>query len=588
LAINIGKELVETTDVDAGISVEKAQRLAKRKFKAGYIDEAKSIYQDILLKFPKCTKAAQGLREITLRETSDLRSLQEPPITQVEAIKRLYLQSEPIKAFELCEVLISQYPHSATLFNLKGALLKSLGYLDLAIEAYNICLSIRPNYAEPYYNIGIALQKQGKPIEAIEMYMKALSIKPNYAEAYNNIGNAYQEQGKLNEAKAAYTKALSIKLDFAEAHNNMGMILQKQKKLEKAIKAYTKAISFKSNSAEAYNNIGNAHKDNGSLGEAISAYTKALSIKPNYVKALHNAADLCVQLSDNVVFNTQIAKLLETNRLFNSPKLQIQQAIKAFMVADEYLVRKCLNNYDRIDQQIFGELKDNDQVFCSAYYLYLSQLIKSLNVSKTKSQLGDCVYHIGDSHCLSYAHHVIHFARTEHQILPKITFGGKAFHFANKNPNKFKAITKANFDALSNASKLLITFGEIDCRPNEGFITAARKTNKSTSSLINDTVKGYLNWFAVQNEQKNHHLQFFNVAAPVYNKSITANLNYEVAETVALFNDAMAKYSQVHRFKLIDVYSFTVSNNGFSNEIYHIDGYHLGPSALPKIASQLF
>lgn len=587
MEINIVKELAETTDIHTGNTLETALRLAKRKIKAGYIDEAELIYQEILLKFPKCIEAKEGLRKLSLPLTSDSMSQHEPPEDRVDEIKSLYLQAQPRKAFERCEALISKYPRSATLFNLKGALLKSLGYLDLAIEAYQLCLSIRPNYAEPYFNIGIALQKQGKPIEAIVMYTKALSIKPNYAEAYNNMGNAYQEQGKLNEAEVAYKKALSIRPDFAEAYNNMGMTLQKQKKLEQAIEAYTKALSIKPDSAEACNNIANVHKEQGSLSEAIAAYTKALSIRPTYVKAIQNTSDLCVQLSNNVAFNRQIAHLLENIDFFHSPKLHILQAIKAFMVADEDLVREHLNSYERIDQQIVGELKENDQVFCSAYYLYLKQLLTSLSVLETKSQLGDVVYHLGDSHCLSYANHEISIDGIEHKVAPLITFGGKAFHFAKENPNNFKAITKANFDALSNHSKILISFGEIDCRPNEGFITTARKTYKSTSSLINDTVESYLNWFAAQNAQKNHNLQFFNIAAPVYNNSLTDKLNYEVAETVALFNDAMAKYSHVCRFNLIDVYNFTVGNNGFSNEIYHIDGCHLGPSAIPKIASQL-
>jgi len=37
--------------------------------------------------------------------------------------------------------------------------------------------------------MGNALKGQGKLDEAIEAYKKALSIKPDYAEAYYNMGN---------------------------------------------------------------------------------------------------------------------------------------------------------------------------------------------------------------------------------------------------------------------------------------------------------------------------------------------------------------------------------------------------------------
>ena len=49
-------------------------------------------------------------------------------------------------------------------------------------------------------------KSQGKLEEAIEAYTKALSIKPDYADAYYNMGNALQEQGKLEEAIEAYSK----------------------------------------------------------------------------------------------------------------------------------------------------------------------------------------------------------------------------------------------------------------------------------------------------------------------------------------------------------------------------------------------
>jgi len=169
-----------------------------------------------------------------------------------------------------------------------GNALKDQGKLDEAIAAYNKALSIKPDYAEAYYNMGNALQDQGKLDEAIAAYNKALSIKPDYADAYNNMGNALKDQGKLDEAIAAYNKALSIKPDYAEAYNNMGNALKEQGKLDEAIAAYNKALSIKPDYANAYNNMGNALKDQGKLDEAIAAYNKALSIKPDYAEAYNN------------------------------------------------------------------------------------------------------------------------------------------------------------------------------------------------------------------------------------------------------------------------------------------------------------
>ena len=82
--------------------------------------------------------------------------------------------------------------------------------------------------------MGSALKELDKLDEAIEALNKAISIKPDYAEAYYNLGNTFREKGKLNRAIETYTKAVSIKLDYAEAYNNMGIALADQGKPEEA------------------------------------------------------------------------------------------------------------------------------------------------------------------------------------------------------------------------------------------------------------------------------------------------------------------------------------------------------------------
>ena len=79
----------------------------------------------------------------------------------------------------------------------------------------------------PITTWAVTLKEQGKLDEAIASYTKALSLKPDYAEAYYNMGNALQEQGKLDEAIEAYTKALELKPDYAEPYYNMGAASQR-------------------------------------------------------------------------------------------------------------------------------------------------------------------------------------------------------------------------------------------------------------------------------------------------------------------------------------------------------------------------
>ena len=78
-----------------------------------------------------------------------------------------------------------------------------------------------------------------------------------------------------------------------------------------------------------------------------------------------------------------------------------------------------------------------------------------------------------------------------------------------------------------------------------------------------------------------------NVPAPVYNKMYKADLNTKVARIVSLFNTALKKYTLQHGFDMVDVFKFTAGLEGFSNGLYHVDGVHLGATAIPEIAYQL-
>ena len=197
------------------------------------------------------------------------------------------------------------------------------------------------------------------------------------------------------------------------------------------------------------------------------------------------------------------------------------------------------------------------------------------------------VYHLGESHSLSYAHRNITVGGSNFRIAPRITFGAKAFHFSRTKHDNFKAITKAHFVSLPKSSKVFLSFGEIDCRPNEGFISAARKLDKPLEELIDQTTEGYVQWFLEQNAVQRHHLYFINVPAPVYDEKLTAEINSKAARTVALFNIALKKYSLQHGFDMVDVFKFTACSGGFSNGLFHVDDYHLGAKAIAEIEQQL-
>ena len=146
------------------------------------------------------------------------------------------------------------------------------------------------------------------------------------------------------------------------------------------------------------------------------------------------------------------------------------------------------------------------------------------------------IYHVGESHCLSYAHSEFCIAGKRHVIIPKIIFGAKSFHFSTSSENPYKAITKSHLINIPRGSKVFISFGEIDCRADEGIIKYIYKTGKSINEIINDTVNGYIEWFLKHNIVGRHKFYFFNIPAPMYDSKFTQQTNNKVSKIIEIFN----------------------------------------------------
>ena len=108
--------------------------------------------------------------------------MQEPHQEQLQSQINLYTQRSVSRGSNSSLTITKKFPNSVVLHNIVGATNQSLGNLDKAIQAYKKAISIKPDYADAYYNIDNVLKTQGNLDEAIKLtYQEALSIKLKYA-----------------------------------------------------------------------------------------------------------------------------------------------------------------------------------------------------------------------------------------------------------------------------------------------------------------------------------------------------------------------------------------------------------------------
>ena len=316
------------------LKLDQAIRLAKKKSKEDTGEEAKRIYQDILIKFPKNKRAMEGLKALVGTRVGKASKVQDPPQEQQQLLISLYNERQFIQVLEQITVLLEMFPNSSFLHNISGAVYKGLGHLDTSIEAYKKALALKPDSAVAFYNMGNVLKERGKLEEAIEAYNKALVFNPDYADAQNNIGNVLQDQSKLEDAISAFKKALSLKPNCAEAYCNIGNAFAAQGNLEEAIIAYRKSLSINPDSVVAHSHMAAVFADQGKLEEAIEAYSKALAINPDYGDAhnglsfaLLNVGELKRGL-DEYEWRWKSTKYISSKRHFSQPLWDGQKSLQ--------------------------------------------------------------------------------------------------------------------------------------------------------------------------------------------------------------------------------------------------------------------
>lgn len=157
---------------------------------------------------------------------SKLQATQEPSESELHFIVELYSQGELLKALSITEELKSNFPRSATLYNLCGAIHAALFHYALAIENYQRAIELEPDFADLYFNMASAQIDCGELDAAIKSYRRAIAIDPRYVEAYSDLGLALQEKAQWEEAIDCFTHALALDPNYADAHSNMASALQ--------------------------------------------------------------------------------------------------------------------------------------------------------------------------------------------------------------------------------------------------------------------------------------------------------------------------------------------------------------------------
>ena len=459
-----------------------------------------------------------------------------------------------------------------------------LNRTDGELQVLSKVMELDPLDAQAYFNTGAVYLEQQDFKTAVFFFKTASMLMPENADALLNLGICFKELGDLTQATQQYNLALNIDPHNEKAWFNLGNIFAKNDNKDSAISCYLNAMKANPANLETQFNLALLFLENGDVLQAAANLYHLLTLNPTFEKAGISFQQLCCQI-DDVEANRALASYFEneaaTKKLSMFRLFHVTSAIDAFKRGDYARSTKSLKASNNVlKQPLQPVLKDADadQHFCNAYSLFLSRLISEPRdiVSNDMPR----IFHIGESHCLSYAHRDINIGGSVHRIYAKLCLGIKAFHLAQSRNNKYKSLFHHHFLSIPKQSNVFISIGEIDCRPDEGFIAASKKTGTSIQQLVNKTVAAYVKHLEKINCSTEHQIWHLNVPAPVEKAKFTRDQNQASADVVEMFNEALLSHTHERTFRVIDVYSETRGVNGMSNGIYHCDDTHLGYKAL--------
>ena len=412
----------------------------------------------------------------------------------------------------------------------------------------------------------------------------------------------YLENKNYTEAEKLINKIVTNKPDSWELNAQLMLIKEVTKDCNGAIKYFNNAIKYAPTETSLRKKGAVLLSKYGKIDCAKNHYLRILEKTPEDYEALL----LCGEMLSQTPNQKEAEAMLERYLIYapkNNPQSgHLQAAVNLLIMSyTNAEIKKCNYMLNMIRIMVGkGYTKsitlEANRTFVRAFSRLIKLYLESLNRNqclKEKIISGDeltlnrkeRILHIGDSHCLAFAHQEIKINNKALTIAPIIIKGAKAWHYCQAENNEYKTALALHINQMTRNKPLLISFGEIDCRINEGILAYCRKYNQSIEKVTVATAKGYIKWVWKLLTSKNLKPYFVGVSAPSKDYQNRYTKKDEIARLTLIrkFNETMQRQCKNLKVNYIDIFDVTAGTDGYNNEKYMIDEYHLSPIALHKL-----
>ena len=363
------------------------------------------------------------------------------------------------------------------------------------------------------------------------------------------------------------------------------------KNIIKCIQYLSAALKVDLHNSTTLSQLGIAYFQLGELPTAINYFKNSLKNNIDNSDALNNWALILIQ--QGKWFNTNESKYLN----INLKKLTFNKHPQFYLCM---IINNILVNKNHLNTQIFKDIVkqygSNVRIvdwklpkFVEAWLVFLiklnNQILKSNQLNTAKHY--KIIHHIGDSHCLSFTNQKIKLNKNNYKIIPKLINGAKAWHLGNEEINLTKKLFENHLKNIEEGSIIFLSFGEIDCRIDEGIINVILRdnSNQRINKIIYNTVRNYVNFCHNQINKRNLFCYILGIPAPMI---INNNERVELLKKIIKkFNFYLKNICEEKEINFVDIYAYTKNNLDISNEKYMLDNCHLNFEFIKVIENHL-
>jgi tetratricopeptide (TPR) repeat protein len=480
---------------------------------------------------------------------------------KINKANKLYKQGKFEKSLMICERLLRTNPRFLNALKIQARSYKGLQNNDAALVVYKKISEMNSQDVNAWLELGNIYLTLKEFQMAINAYKKAIDLDISLATAWSNLATCQVNIGEYTLAEESYKNAITLDKSIPGFRINLALLHMKNAKFTEALDLFVSTLELNSTETRVYLNIFQIYM-------YLHRYQDALDIADmGIVSNSLSDTELC-----NILTGKAILFWLFYNHEEGKEALTLSDNIYKLQNRPNSMVNNMVV-FHRYLTKLFNYRQENTD---TTIYQY-----------KPHEPVQE-MFFISESHGFSPNNTIIHYQNTPHRIRSLFVMGAKIFHFINGTENKYRASLNMLFENLPRNSKVVLGFGEIDCRTNEGVLHHHMKSGQDICLIIDDMLNKYI--LLLEELAKEKALEIILYGVPVPHPDMTKLLDDDMKTKyyalVSYFNSTMKEICIKHNLSFLNVYGLT-KENSHCKLSYYIDSTHLIPSTVPELFREL-